>query len=209
MSNKDIEIVPESYAGKIDHKVLIWIEENKKPLDKSYLAFIEKHHGSIPVNGEFKSKKNNSYRIGRFFTILNESSQLTLPEIQSEFNDRDARIDRSIHTLINEESQTLRSFIDGERLIPFASLYFGSNHPDEMDLSKAYVDLLCFFYSSNKERPEIVVWNGEKAMEESLRMEEVLEYEDLSEEEYYTSINYGSFNELVSEDFDSFLDKLS
>ncbi|MDY8135399.1 hypothetical protein [Aquimarina sp. 2201CG5-10] len=209
MNDRNIKTIPESYVGEIDFRVLSWIEEHKNKLDKSFLFFIKKHHGTIPINGEFKSKKGQIYKIGRFLTLVDETSQLASPIIQSKFNNRDARIDWSIYTLIDEESTTLRSFIDGKRLIPFASLYQGTNHPDGMDLSRANIDLLCFFYSDDEKRPKIVVWNGQKAIQESLRSEEVLENEDLTEEEYYQRINYSSFTELVDINFDDFLDKLN
>ena len=95
-----------------------------------------------------------------------------------------------------------------KKIIPFASLYFGSHHPDEMDLSRANVDLLCFYYNRNEEKPNIVVWKGEKAVEESIRIEELLEVEDLSEEEYYQSINYSFFLEEVCDNFDKFIELL-
>ncbi|WP_459212242.1 hypothetical protein [Aquimarina rhabdastrellae] len=207
--NNNIRIVPETYAGEIDTRVLDWIEKHKNELDTSFLSFIKKYHGTIPIALEFKSEKGNVYKIGRFLTIVDEKSQLPLPIIQSKFNDRDARIDSSIYTLIDEDSITLRSFIDGERLIPFASLYYGSHHPDEMELSKANVDLLCFFYIPGESRPQIVVWSGQKAMKESFRMEEVLEEnEDITDEEYYKTIRYECFIELVSQNFDDFLKKI-
>jgi len=209
MNDRNIKIVPESYAGEVDFRVLSWIEEHKNKLDESFLIFIEKHHGAIPINGIFKSKKGGAYKIGRFLTLVDNTSQIISPTIQSKFNNRDARIDWSIYTLIDEESTVNRSFINGERLIPFASLYLGTNHPDEMDLSDGNTDLLCFFYSYNEKRPKIVVWNGQKALQESLRIEEILENEDLTEEEYYQCINYASFTDLVAENFDNFLNKLN
>ena len=209
MIDYTIKVIESSFAGPIDDKIIRWIEKNKKPIDKSYLTFIEKNHGVIPMNGEFTSEKGDLYKIGRFLTLVDETSELTSPTIQSKFKDRDARIDWSIYTLIGEESATYRGFIDGERLLPFAALYYGAHHPDEMDLSRANIDLLCFFYSFKQEVPTIVVWNGQKALEESFRVEELLEFEDLTEEEYYCAINYSSFVEPVSESFEAFIKQFS
>ena len=115
MENRDIKIIPESYVGKVDFEVIDRIEKNKNSFDTSYLKFIEKYHGTIPVIGKFKSEKGTEYKIGRFLTLVDANSQLSSPAIQSHFNNRDARIDWSIYTLIDEQSQTQECFIDGEK----------------------------------------------------------------------------------------------
>jgi hypothetical protein len=160
MSNIEFVNEGKSAVGKPDQRVIKKLEK-LHPLPDSFLSFSENHHGQIPVGGYVKGTK---HRIGRFLSLIDEKSSLP-GEFRPHFEDPsiDERVMRSIAAVIGFESATSRALHYGERLLPFAALYAGKNHPDEMCMDRYYVDFLCFDYERKESDPPVVLWISEKA----------------------------------------------
>lgn len=138
-------------------------------------------------------------RIGRFLSLIDQKSKLPgkfLPHFEDPSVDE--RVMRSIAAIIGFESATSRALHYGERLIPFAALYVGAAHPDEMCMDRYYVDFLCFDYEKGGE-PPVVLWISEKANEDFIRFDEG----EIDEP------NYKKFTKPIAKTFSEFLGKLS
>jgi len=196
----------ESLAGPLDPKALETIEKSHK-LDPSYRDLIHKFHGGIPVKQYLKAK-GRRYRVGRFLTILNRKSELPKP-FQPHFDqsDIDCRVARSISFAIGVECATSRALFYGQRLLPFAALYAGEHHPDEMCLDRAYVSFLCFDYGTGAARPPVVAWHAHEANDAYLKWETDGCPSDDTDPEV-PLINYSSFTERIANNFDDFLELL-
>ncbi len=194
-------IEDKTHAGPVDPAALADLEK-RHPLDSSYRQLLDRLHGGIPLRQFIKGHR---CRIGRFLTILNSRSKLE-GAFQPHFDqsNTDCRVVRSIAAQIDTECATSRGLFYGQRLLPFAALYVGEHHPDEMCLDRAYVDLLCFDYGTGSLRPPIVVWHAEDAAEA---------YEDWlgddcprEEEDPETpAVDYDNFTKRIADDFDEFL----
>ncbi len=166
------------------------------PLPEDFLLFSKKHHGKIPVHGKVAGTR---LRIGRFLSLIDQKSKLPgkfLPHFEDPSVDE--RVMRSIAGIVRFESATSRALHYGERLIPFAALYVGDAHPDEMCLDRYYVDFLCFDYEKNGE-PPVVLWMSEKANEDFIRFDEG----EIEEP------NYRKFTKPIAKSFSELLEKLS
>ncbi len=107
--------------GAPDKRVIERLEK-LHPLPPSFLSFSEKNHGKAPASGLVKGTK---IKIGRFLSLIDNDTKLPGPPLPH-FEDKsiDARVMRSIAAVINFESATSRAMYYGERLIPFAALYY-------------------------------------------------------------------------------------
>lgn len=194
----------QTHAGPFDAQALADIE-GRHQLDSSFRLLLDRVHGGVPIKQFIKGHR---CRIGRFLTIFNKRSQLT-GAFQPHFDqsDTDCRIVRSIAALIDSECATSRGLFYGQRLLPFAALYAGENHPDEMCLDRAYVDLLCFDYGTGSPRPPIVIWHAEEGAE---AYEDWLG-DDCPQDEANpeaAAVDYDKFTKRVADNFDEFLKML-
>src|SRR5262249_49177698 len=157
-----------SLCGPVDMRVVRFLEAYRgNKLDPAYLRHVQKYHGGTPEKQYFRAEDGNTYRVGRFLTLVDEKSALEPPFRRSwKFPDRDVRIDWSVLTLIDEEGPSCRNLFAGEKLLPFAALYTSLHHPDKMGFTDGDCELLCFFYESKAQRPRVVVWLPHKAMQE-------------------------------------------
>jgi hypothetical protein len=203
MINLDYD--PASLCGPVDVRVARFLEEYRgNKLDPAYLRHVSEWHGGIPGKQFFDAADGNTYRVGRFLTLVDEESELTPPPRPSwEFPKRDARIDWSILTLIDQEGPSCRNLFGGEKLLPFAALYYGQHHPDGMSLTDGNVDLVGFLYESKRRRPRIVVWLAHPAQKEYRRREAALAGSKANEE-----VRYEDFTVPVAPHFDAFLELL-
>lgn len=193
----------DSLAGPVDPKALSDIEF-RHTLDPSYRELIHTFHGGIPVQQYIKGK-GRRYRLGRFLTILDRSSQLPGP-FQPHFEQSkiDCRIVRSILFAIDGECATSRALFYGRRLLPFAAFYAGDGHPDEMCLDRAYVSFLCFDYGTGALRPPVVVWHAHDANDAYMEWD----FDDCPFEESDPDaplIDYNKFTERIADNFDEFV----
>jgi hypothetical protein len=197
----DLNYDPSSLCGPADIRVARFLEVYRgHKLDPAYLRHIEKNHGGIPGKQYFDASDGKTFRLGRFLTMVDKKSDLAPPPRPSwEFPPRDARLDWSVLTLIDQEGPSCRNLFGGERLLPFAALYFGPNHPDGMSLTDGNTNLLCFFYESKARLPRIVVWLAHQAQLEYFRWEAAF---GSNEEE---EVRYRDFTIPVAENFDAFL----
>lgn len=206
MRNETLLFEEESLAGPVDPQALKYLE-SRHVLDESYRQLIHSFHGGIPGRQYIKGK-GHRYRVGRFLTILDRHSQLPGP-FQPHFDQSeiDCRVARSISFVIDAESMTSRALFYGQRLLPFAALYAGDHHPDDMCLDRVYVSFLCFDYGTGSARPVIVVWHAQKAADA---------YDEWEEDDYPTeeaepdipAIDYNKFTERIADNFDEFLEML-
>ena len=197
----DLNYDPASICGPTDFRVARFLEEYRgNKLDPSYIRHLERFHGGIPGKQHFDAVTGETFRVGRFLTMVDEKSELEPPLRPSwEFPPRDARIDWSVLTLIDQEGPSCRNLFGGDQLLPFAALYFGPNHPDGMSLTNGNTNLVCFFYESKLVRPRVVVWLAHQAQMEYFRWDEaIVENED-------EEVRYNDFTLPVAADFDSFL----
>ena len=148
----DLEYDPTTFVGEFNPTAFIDYEKrfeelNGVKLDPSYVRHISQNYGGIPKKQCFKTRKGTTLRLGRFLNYLDRES--VEPPIRKSWNGHgdDIRLDWSVHRIIDP----LDYF--PPHLHPFASLYMGPHHPDEM----VEFDLLCFDYSKSG-RPKIVVW---------------------------------------------------
>jgi len=217
MSDIDLKYDPGSFAGPFDEDVLELVEsmiEGDRHLDASYVAHLRTFNGGIPGKQYFTTSGGKTYRVGRFLAMVDEESELPAPEQPHfEFGDMDARAVNGVPFLMDCEGPVCRGLL---YLIPFAALYFGDNHPDEMSIHRGYVDLLCFRYANRGPdcpRPSVVVWKGESAAAEYERWSEELdsmmdgESEDV-DADAEAAVRYEDFTEEVAPDFDAFLKML-
>lgn len=156
-------------VGPPDPRGVKWLTK-AHPLPADFLEFSKNHHGQIPVQGRIAGTK---LRIGRFLNLIDQDSKLPgkfLPHFED--SSVDERVMRSIAAIIGFESATSRALHYGERLIPFAALYVGDAHPDEMCMDRYYVDFLCFDYENQDSDPPIVLWISEKANRDFMRFDE-------------------------------------
>jgi len=192
-----IQCEPKSLAGEIDKKAIQHLEKYRKfKFHPAFLDALPLIHGGIPKRQYFTSPRGNTYRVGRFLTLFDEKSKLPPPfQPDWEFDEYDVRDQRSIFTLIDQEGPSCQLLFSGERVIPFAALYRGQNHPDGMSLTSADCDLVCF---DNASPPgSIVVWHARLAGEEYCRLDD--DDESLDE-----APNYDAFLEPVAESFSAF-----
>src|SRR5262245_12579569 len=197
---------PGSLAGPPDKRVLDKLSA-RYVLDRDYLAHVQQHHGGIPGKAYFTTPGNEVLRVGRFLTLYDSRSAPPPPHRPSwSASGRDARLDYSAWTLINQEGNSCRHLFGGDELLPFAALH-GPHHPDEMDLTDGYVDLLCFFYpdgatKTGRKRPRVVRWDANRASEEYWRWEEAMGDDDEA------PVRYEDFTEPIAANFDRFLEML-
>lgn len=195
----DLNYGKSTLCGPVDMRVVRFIEEYRgNQFDLSYIEHIQKWHGGIPGNKYFDAEDGKTYRVGRFLTLVDEKTKLEPPARPSwEFRDRDMRIDWSVLTWIDEEPPCMQIF-SGERLLPFASLYFREHHPDEMGIGEmGVIDLLAFIYEG-KTRPRVVVNLARNSVDEYLRLDRIR-----SDEEW--DVRYGDITVAVAANFDDFL----
>jgi hypothetical protein len=192
----DVDYDNSTLCGPADARVIRNLEKfSGHKLDAAYLRHIKKFHGGIPGKQYFDAQNGKTYRVGRFLTLVDEKSKLKPPERLSwEFGDRDIRIDWSMLTLIAQEGPSCRQLFE---LLPFAALYRGKLHPDEMSLTRAHCDLVCFLYESKRRRPRVVVWLADKSFTEYDRWE-------TAEDE----VRYDKFTVPVAPHFEEFLELL-
>jgi hypothetical protein len=195
----DLGYDPSSLCGPADRRVAEFIQNyRKRRLDPAYPEHAGRYHGGIPGKQYFDAADGNTYRVGRFLTLVDEDSELEPPRRPSWSNPgRDIRIDWSMLALIDEEGATARHLFYGEELLPFAALYCGPHHPDEMGLDDGNVDLLAFFYEA--ERSQVVVWLADEAAVEFRRWEAELRQDEED------PVRYADFTVPVAPDFASFL----
>jgi hypothetical protein len=190
-----IECETDSLAGKVDRKAIRRLEKYRKfKFDPVFLEHLPQIHGGIPTRPFFTSAGGNTCRVGRFLTVLDRKSRLE-PPAEPSWEDRtsDVRIVRSIRTLIDQEGPSCRRLFGGERLIPFAALYRGENHPDGMSLTEGDCDLVCF--DNARHPPSIVLWDPLESHREYVRWESGSLDED---------VDYASFVEPVANTFSEF-----
>jgi hypothetical protein len=196
---EDLGYDPASLCGPVDERVAEFIQSyRKRRLDPAYLAHARRFHGGIPGRSYFTAADGETYRVGRFLTLVDDESELPPPARPSWSNPgRDSRIDWSMLTLIDEEGATARHLFYGEELLPFAALYCGPHHPDGMGLDDGNVDLMAFFFEG--ERSSVVVWRSDRAADEYWRWEEDLEQDEDA------PVRFADFTVPVAPDFESFL----
>jgi hypothetical protein len=196
----DLNYDPSSFCGPADLRVARFLEEYREhKLDAAYLRHVKKYHGGIPGKQYFDAEDGKTHRVGRFLTLVDEKSKLEPPFRPSwQFPKQDIRIDWSVLTLIDQEGPSCRNLFGGEKLLPFAALFFGPNHPDGMGLTDGNVNLLAFLYESKKRRPRVVVWLAHEAQREYFRWEKA----------GCDEVRYADFTVGVAETFDEFLASL-
>jgi hypothetical protein len=189
---------PSSLCGPADMRVAEFVQDYRKHrLDPAYLEHARRFHGGIPGKQYFDAADGKTYRVGRFLTLVDEESELAPPARPSWSNPgRDIRVDWSMLTLIDEEGATARHLFYGEELLPFAALYRGPHHPDQMGLDDGNVDLLAFFYEGGRSR--VVVWLADEAAAEFRRWEAELRRDEGAH------VRYADFTVPVAPDFESF-----
>ena len=197
MPEVDLTYDPASLCGPVDLRVARFLEKyRKKKFDPAYLRHVQKYHGGIPGKQYFDAEDRKTYRVGRFLTLVDEQSKLQPPLRPSwEFPNQDIRIEWSVLTLIDREGPSCRNLFGGEKLLPFAALYWGPNHPDGMSLTDGNVNLLCFLYEPERARPRVVVWLAHEAQDEYFR------WKDAGCDE----VRYSDFTLAVAQHFDAFL----
>jgi hypothetical protein len=200
----DLNYDASSLCGPVDLRVARFLEGYRgHELDASYLRHVQNWHGGIPGKQYFDAADGKTYRVGRYLTLLDEESELQPPHRPSwEFPNRDVRIDWSVLTLIDEEGPSCRNLFGGERLLPFAALFWGSQHPDAMRLTDGNVNLVGFFYESTQRRPRVVVWLAHEAQQEYCRWERAL---DPSSGHAQKPVRYEHCTVSVAPHFDAFL----
>ena len=198
----DLSYDSSSLCGPVDMRVVRYIEEYRKhTFDPAYLRHVQEWHGGVPGKQYFEAADGKTYRVGRFLTLVDEKSELDPPPRRSwEHPERDIRIDWSVLTLIDEEGPVCRHLYGGARLLPFASLYWSSLHPDEMRLSEGVDDLLAFDFEV-EERPRIVICLAGPAQDEFTRWEREL----VTSAYKVGEARYDDFMVAVAENFDAFL----
>jgi hypothetical protein len=203
----DLNYDPSSLCGPVDLRVARFLEKYKgNKLDSSYLRHLKKWHGGIPGKQYFDAEDGKTYRFGRFLTLVDEKTKLEPPFRPSwQFPKQDVRIDWSVLTLIDQEGPSCRNLFSGEKLLPFAALFYGPHHPDGMSLTDGNVDLLGFLYESKRHRPRIVVWLADDAHKEYRRREKALQASGWNKEE---PVRYEDFTVPVAGHFDAFLELL-
>jgi len=160
----DLGYDPMTFVGPLDVRLLREFFRARdmeyphiKP-DRSYIAHLSRHHGGIPRKQCFETAKGTRQRLGRFLNYTDQAS-LEPPLRKSWQGDWDFRLDWSVPYLFG--SGALDTLMD-VHFIPFASLYVGPHHPDEM----CDFDMVCFDYrDETRRRPAIVVWYRDKAIE--------------------------------------------
>jgi hypothetical protein len=203
----DLDYDPDSLAGPPDKRTLDKHTARHYVLDRAYLDHARRYHGGIPGKAYLTAPSNEVLRVGRFLTLFDSKSDLPGPHRPSWIiPGRDARIDYSAWTLVGQEGNSCRHLFGGDELLPFAALH-GPHHPDEMDLTDGYVDLLCFFYRDDatkkgERRPNVVRWDANLAREEYWRWAPVTGIDD------HEPVRYGDFTEPIAVDFDRFLEML-
>jgi hypothetical protein len=197
----DLNYDPASLCRPLDIGVVRFLVKYRgHKFDRAYLAHAQKWHGGVPGMQYFTAEDRKVYRVGRFLTLVDEKSKLTPPHRDSwEHPQRDARIDWSVLTLIDEEGRSCRTLFAGERLLPFAALYSGPHHPDKMSLTDGDVDLICFDYAPGAERPGVVLWLTQEAQGEYFRWERILRSDENG------PVRYEDFTVPVARHFDAFL----
>lgn len=172
-----------------------------KVLDASYFAQIQHHHGGVPIRQYVNDAHGTTHRIGRFLLLIDNHSEFETPfQSSSEFPTRDARIDRGILTLIEEDSATAHRLFGGEKLLPFAALYRGSRHPDDLRLGDGEASFLAFLYNGQV-RPQVVVWIAADAGREYERWSFAL----ADGRRWDEPVRYSAFTVPVAKHFDDFL----
>jgi len=151
---RDLECEAGTLVGPVDVRVVAGFQ-NRYPLNSDFLAYMNACHGGVPKIPVFEID-SKPYRIGMFLTLFDAKSDLPAP-FRPHFDDSrmDERVANGICFLKNYEHATSRALFDG--LLPFAALQTG------MCLDRAYVDLLCLDYRSNREKPAVVLWIAARA----------------------------------------------
>lgn len=194
----DLNYNPDSFVGPFNmeelkkHERSSTVDYPHMKYDASYVTHISKFHGGIPGKQWFRSKSGKKHRLGRFLNFATESS---LPEpFQPSWID--SRVDIRWEWSLTR-ALAIANIADGcgAFLVPFAILYSGPHHPDEMDLT--HLNLVCFNYRKQG-RPRVVVWYNNEAVSEFFRCEE----QGLDP---WTELDYLKFTEDVAENFDEFL----
>ncbi len=199
---EDLDAEFSQLCGPADERVIrlleVGIESLLNPaLDPAYLAFVREHHGAVPRKSYFTASDGKTYRVGRFLTLVDGKSVLEPPFQESwEFPDRDVRIDWSAFTLVDQECATSRALFYGYALVPFAALYWHTEHPDGMSLTDGNVNLVGFLFNEDGSS-SVVVWLAGNAAGEYSRWEDARE--DIDE------ARYADFTVPVAPDFASFL----
>ncbi|HWG43208.1 MAG TPA: hypothetical protein VN688_10515 [Gemmataceae bacterium] len=188
-----------SLCGPIDMRVAEFVQSYRKHrLEPAYLEHARRYHGGVPGQQYFDAADGKTYRVGRFLTLVDEESVLKPPARPSWSNPgRDIRVDWSMLTLIDEEGPSARHLFYGEELLPFAALYSGPWHPDEMSLSDDNVNLLAFYYEGELSR--VVVWLANEAATEFRRWEAELRHDEEA------CVRFADFTVPVASDFEGFL----
>jgi hypothetical protein len=188
---------PLSLCGPVDIRVARFLEKYRgHKLDAAYLRHAQKYHGGIPGKQYFDAEDAKTYRVGRFLTLVDEKSELEPPPRPSwEYPKQDRRLDWSVLTLIDQEGPSCRNLFGGERLLPFAALYWGPHHPDGMSLNDGNANLLAFLYESKRRRPRVVVWLAPEAQREHFRWERA----------GCDEVRYQDFTVGVAQNFEAFL----
>lgn len=198
---EDLNYDLSSLCGPIDERVVEFVQTYRKHrFEPAYLEHVRRYHGGVPGKQYFTASDGNTYRVGRFMTFLDEESELT-PPIRPSWQQpgRDIRINWSMLTQIDEEGPTARHLFYGEELLPFAALYCGQHHPDEMGLDDGNVDFVAFHFE--KEQSSVVVWLADEAGTEFRRWEAAL----LKKEDQDEPIRFADFTVMVAPNFTSFL----
>src|SRR5438128_659438 len=121
----DLEYDPTSFTGPVDMAFVSRLENYRHlKLDPAYLQHAQRYHGGIPGKQYFDAANGETYRLGRFLTLVDEKSELSPPFMKSwEHHHRDIRIDWSVITVMDQEGPSCRGLFDA--LLPFAALYRG------------------------------------------------------------------------------------
>lgn len=153
----DLEYDATTFVGKFNAKAFRKYENRFEELkgvkfDPSYVRHISQNYGGIPKKQWFKTRKGTTLRLGRFLNYLDRQS--VEPPLRKSWKGHgdDIRLDWSVDYIIDPLDYFPPNFH------PFASLYMGPHHPDEM----AEFDLLCFDYSE-RGVPKIVVWYNDES----------------------------------------------
>ncbi len=194
----ELEYEPDSFVGPLNLQKLKSIEAclvDELPgrfFDLSYINHISKYHGGIPKKQWFMSAKGTLHRVGRFLNFATEET-LTPPFQDSWLHsDQDIRLDWSWDYI-----QGIANISEGcgVFLRPFAILYSGPHHPDEMQVK--YADLLCFSFKEEGS-PRVVVWYNEQALTEHFRCK-------AAGLDTTWDVELSNFTEEVATTFDDFL----
>lgn len=112
----------------------------------------------------------------------------------------DERVVNGICYLKDYEHSTSRALFSD--LIPFAALQA------DMCLDRAYVDLLCFDYRKDRNKPSVVLWVADRANRAYMDWDELPMDEAFDEEENFRSVPWDDFLVPVAPSFAAFVEML-